>query len=91
MLSADVEVSGTNVARVFFHYTDPNNAYFIELDTTAAAVKLIEIVNGASSAITTGAYTTGASVPGVGRGRRPIAGSQPAASARGSARSRGRA
>jgi RHS repeat-associated protein len=63
MLSADVEVSGTNVARVFFHYTDPNNAYFIELDTTAAAVKLVEIVNGATSAITTGAYTTGASVP----------------------------
>jgi hypothetical protein len=58
-----VEVSGTNVARVFFHYTDPNNAYFIELDTTAAAVKLIEIVNGATSAITTGSYTSGASVP----------------------------
>jgi hypothetical protein len=58
-----VEVSGTNVARVFFHYTDPNNAYFIEFDNTAAAVKLIEIVNGASSVITTGAYTTGASVP----------------------------
>jgi hypothetical protein len=54
-------------------------------------VKLIEIVNGATSAITTGAYTAGASVPGVGRGRRPIAGSQPAASARGPARSRGRA
>jgi hypothetical protein len=63
MLTADVEVSGTNVARVFFHYTDPNNAYFIELDTTAAAVKLIEIVNGATSAITTGTYTSGASVP----------------------------
>jgi hypothetical protein len=58
-----VEVSGTNVARVFFHYTDANNAYFIELDTTAAAVTLAEIVNGATSTITTGSYTSGASVP----------------------------